>query len=244
MLPNKINFIPLHVALWLQEIRRNAEEYDEILKERSTEENSSSSDSIYDNVNIQDLRDNCNEAEDVEKCSRPSESGAADKCLREAKTFSCPTWPLRKYPLTADRQSLKNLLEYILWKDDVKMWFRLKDESRRLIHFNWLNSKLTMIKRVLNLSDIIYGRRFSEFTIEEGGKPSALALMSNLLGSYREKHTQECIWTLLNGNDGLLSLLIRLLHLRSQSWFFRVAQVQRVYVINALGIKTRFRDKI
>ena len=115
------------------------------------------------------------------------------------------TWPLRKYPRIPEHHSVKDILNYILTKDDMEMWFRLKDDNHRIIHFNWLNSKLTMIKRVLNLNDVIHeGKDLAESRTQERVESNLFALMSNLLATYREKLTQECVWSLLNGIDGLV----------------------------------------
>lgn len=217
MWPKKFNCIPLYVAIWLQDIRHTTEEYEEISIENSPsykiEDEKSSNDSIYDNVEQKDLRENAIAEKEkgnpsttrsnvhVEPAKPASENSEPCDRIPWGK-FHCPTWPLRKFPTMYEGRSLRNLLEYLLREDDKTIWFRLKDESRRIIHFNWLRSQLTMIKRVLNLSDIIYGRDFGEFTRQEEEKPSVFTFMSNLLTSYRERHTQESVWTWLNGNNG------------------------------------------
>lgn len=129
----------------------------------------------------------------------------AKRKLLKTNFFKSSTWPLRKYPRIPECRSAKDLLNYILTKDDMEMWFRLKDDNHRIIHFNWLNSKLTMIKRVLNLNDVIReGKDLAESRTQERVESNLFALMSNLLATYREKLTQECVWSLLNGIDGLV----------------------------------------
>lgn len=116
------------------------------------------------------------------------------------KNLKSSTWPLRKYPRIPDHKSVRDILRYVLAKDDMEMWFCLKDDNHRIIHFNWLNSKLTMIKRVLNLNDVIReGKDLAESRTQERVESNLFALMSNLLATYTEKLTQECVWSLLNG---------------------------------------------
>lgn len=231
--------IPVNVACWLQDIRYTAEDYYDYGIEWKyhyyhrvwkNEEENSSNESIYDNVDRNDFRtkrsivETCEETND-EKVIETNKSSLSSPLAEEivfddvifAKDFfsksECPTWPMRKFSKMQDRRSsLKNILEYILLcklkkngdnddgdDGDDDVWFRVKDETDRIIHFNWLRSKLKMIKTILNLSDIIYGKDFGEFVREEKENGKTDAFMSNLLASYRDRHIRESVWTWLNG---------------------------------------------
>ncbi|EEB15025.1 Rho GTPase activating protein, putative [Pediculus humanus corporis] len=195
--------IPVNVACWLQDIRYTAEDYYDYGIEWKyhyyhrvwkNEEENSSNESIYDNVDRNDFKTKRGEETNDEKVIETNKSSSLSSPLAEeivfddvifAKDFfsksECPTWPMRKFSKMQDRRSsLKNILEYILFK-------------------------LKMIKTILNLSDIIYGKDFGEFVREEKENGKTDAFMSNLLASYRDRHIRESVWTWLNDLPGLLT---------------------------------------
>ncbi|KAK6643126.1 hypothetical protein RUM43_004629 [Polyplax serrata] len=211
MSAKKINCIPLCVAIWLQDIRYVTEEYDEFIgKGSSSLDVHSSNDSIYDNVNGSDWDANKgpNNAEEENRfCISVTEVSCDEKSNdQKLKTrYGFSTWPPRRVS-TINHSSQERILEHLLGKETgVHLKDAIREEEVKL---NWLRDQLKLIGRVMSLSDAIYGKEFAMFAGQEDKKPgSRVAFMSNLLAIYRERHTQESFWSVLNGEtkDGKFS---------------------------------------
>lgn len=197
------SIIPINVSIWLREIRYQVAYYEDdgLSCCGLASELNVSSVSIYDN--LCELENGISESEDEEDPKKAISSRQKLESIAEepgetevtdAVAIKGLTWPLRKRGKPFENQSVKNIVEYMLTKDS-DLWFHLKDDNQQIICFNWLNSKLTIVKRVLNLNDVMHVEKvFEEPQCEEEVEP-----VTNLLAANEGKLNQECTWSLLNG---------------------------------------------